>query len=134
MLNIISHQADASTRRGPYKVFRNLIKGLEVLKYPYVVNSAYSAAKRVWVHDNHHAYEYLRKSRGYTIAGPNLFSVPEEVFGEISDNLNFVVPSPWLYNVWIKRGFDPKSLLLWPSGVDTEEYHPGLLKKQVMSV
>lgn len=128
MINIISHQADAPVKRGPFKVFRNLVKGLEALQYPYVINGAVTASKRAWVHDNHKAYERLKNRGVYSIVGPNLFSVPEEIPAGISDRLSFVVPSIWLYNVWVKRGFAPESMQLWPSGVDTDEFHPGLLK------
>lgn len=68
MINIISRQplvGDASRPTGPYKVFANLLKGLEHIGHPYVVNRRVTAAPRLWVHDWPEACQQTLRSKAH---------------------------------------------------------------------
>ena len=68
MINIISRQpmiGDASRPTGPYKVFANLVKGLERIGYPYVVNRRVTASPRLWVHDWPEACQQTLRSKAH---------------------------------------------------------------------
>ena len=51
MINIISRAAVSNRASGPKKVVSNLIKGLEKIGYPYVVNARLDACKRLWIQE-----------------------------------------------------------------------------------
>lgn len=51
---------------------------------------------------------------------------------EIADYVS--VPSRFVYDSFIKRGFDRKKLILIPLGVDTEKYRPGEKKDKIFRV
>jgi len=51
MINLISTQADSDVISGPAKVHRSLVKGLDAIGYPYVVNRSLNSTS-VWTHDD----------------------------------------------------------------------------------
>ena len=125
MINIISRQAGTPRSSGPAKVFRNLVKGLDGIRYPYVVNRSLNATKRLWIHDNLDALRCMHKSKAYKVVGPNLVVMPNELPNGIDfrDTL-YLQPSQWAIEVWRNTGFDACPLLAWPVGIDTDEFAP----------
>ncbi len=51
---------------------------------------------------------------------------------EVADYVS--VPSRFVYDSFIKRGFDRKKLILIPLGVDTEKYRPGEKKDRIFRI
>jgi hypothetical protein len=126
MINIISTQANNTVIRGPYKVYANLVKGLERIGYPYVVNRDINSTDRLWVHDDIEALRCLPFSRAKAIVGPNLFFLPTEIPDDIrlkSDCL-YLQPSAWPIEHFRRLGFNQCALQAWPVGIDTDEFHP----------
>jgi len=125
MINIVSTQADKFHLTGPYKVFNNLIKGLDRIGYPYVINRDLNATKRLWIHDDLRALKYMNTSRAYTLLGPNLVVMPHEIPKgiEIKKAL-YLQPSDWVVKWWKHIGFKECPLKSWPVGIDTDDFKP----------
>jgi hypothetical protein len=126
MINIISKSLTNNRVRGPKKVVKNLIKGLESIGYPYVLNRNLEATNRLWIHDDISALrkiKYLPK-RVKVIVGPNLFINPEDIPSDINllDAL-YLQPSQSVKNIWKKKGYGGE-ISLWPVGVDTDIFSP----------
>lgn len=123
MINIISRSAISNRARGPKKVVTNLIKGLEKIGYPYVVNARLDACQRLWIHDDTDALLLAPELRDVSvIAGPNLYVNASE----IPDNLDlattlYVHPSSWVTNLWKQQGFSTP-MAAWPVGIDTDTF------------
>lgn len=129
MINIISTQANNTKISGPYKVFANLVKGLKIIGYPYVINRDINSTDRLWVHDDIEALCCLPFSRAKAVVGPNLFVLPTDIPEDIhikSDCL-YLHPSEWPIEHFIRLGFNQCALQSWPVGIDTDEFHPSLI-------
>lgn len=125
MINIISTQARVDKITGPYKVFSNLLKGLDRIGYPYVVNRALDSTKRLWIHDDVVALRYMRRSKAYKVVGPNLFVMPRDIPEGIElDGVLYLHPCEWAVRLWKKVGFDACPIAFWPVGIDTERFRP----------
>lgn len=125
MINVVSRSLMSSQVTGPNKVAVNLVKGLERIGYPYVVNRDVSATKRLWIHDDVNALEYARWSTARTVVGPNLYVMPENIPPSVRlDDMLYVLPGPTSYGYWRDLGFDRCDLTWWPVGIDTEECSP----------
>ena len=63
MLNIISNEYFKSEKMvsGPIKVFKNLIKGLDLVEYPYVVNGDINACDKLWIYNDPMALKKIKK-------------------------------------------------------------------------
>jgi len=61
MINIISKAYLSKNATGPKKVVDNLIKGLDILGYPYVINKRLDACQRLWIHDDTAALARINK-------------------------------------------------------------------------
>lgn len=112
---------------GPQKVYTNLIKGLDKIGYPYVVNCNLNATKRLWVHDDIAALRYLGKTTARTLVGPNLFVMPKDIPREIIkggnlQNVLYLMPSQWSIDLWKAAGFNTCPLYPWPVGIDTNHF------------
>ena len=71
MINIISKSYLSRNVSGPKKVVDNLIKGLNILGYPYVVNKRLDACQRLWIHDDTVALAEINKDKTKAVdAGP----------------------------------------------------------------
>jgi len=131
MINIISRTATSNRTRGPKKVVINLIKGLERIGYPYVVNARLDACKRLWIHDDTDALLQVPKLKDVrVIVGPNLYVNA----GEIPDNLDlattlYVHPSSWVTSLWKQQGFSTP-MAAWPVGIDTDAFTPSESPKE----
>jgi hypothetical protein len=124
VINIISTQATKNQVNGPYKVFANLIKGLDRLGYPYVINRDLNATRRLWIHDNPVALRYLHLSKSYKVLGPNLANIPEDLSNNKLKDSIYLVPSQWYSDLWQKAGFIGCPVLSWPVGIDSDEFFP----------
>lgn len=123
MINIISRSAVSNRTSGPKKVVSNLIKGLEKIGYPYVVNARLDACPRLWIHDDTDALLRVPKLKDVSvIVGPNLYVNSREIPTglDLSTTL-YVQPSSWAMNLWTQQGFlTPMSA--WPVGIDTDAF------------
>ncbi len=125
MLNIISRSIVEGGINGPQKVVSNLIKGLDILNYPYCINKALDATSQLWIHDDLVALKEASKKKLKAIVGPNLYILPRN----IPDDLNMssyvlIHPSKWAAEFWKDFGFNRCQLDFWPAGIDTGEYSP----------
>jgi len=125
MINIISTQENKSVISGPGKVFHNLIKGLNQLSYPYVINRDLKATSRLWIHDDVAALRFIHRSRAKIVVGPNLFVLPKDIPSDIHlEKTLYLHPSESVINIWRKAGFEQAPMQSWPVGIDTEEFYP----------
>lgn len=131
MINIISTQANTTKISGPRKVFTNLVKGLDKIGYPYVINRDLNATKRLWIHDNVTALPYLHRSKAHKVLGPNLFVLPKEIPGGIRfDGCLYLQPCEWAAKLWEYLGFRACPIKAWPVGIDTDEFRPSGTSKE----
>ncbi|MBA7531355.1 hypothetical protein ES705_23567 [subsurface metagenome] len=123
MINIIT--IDFSKIRGPGKVVNNLIKGLDEIKYPYVINKDINATKRCYIPNRLLALLKLQKAKSKVIVGPNLFVLPDEIpsYVKLRDTI-YLQPSQWTLELWNMLGFNRALLKVWPTGIDTDSFYP----------
>jgi len=127
MLNIISRSLVSKHTRGPKKVVLNLMKGLDELKYPYVVNHALDATNMLWIHDDLDALKQARHlpARAKVLVGPNVITKPSEIPLNLpQDKLVWLHPSSWVQNFWNMSGGDKLHSDIWATGIDTELFSP----------
>lgn len=137
MLNIISRAYCSSVLSGPKKVVINLIKGLDSIGYPYVVNKALDATTRLWIHDDINALTQVVKLPNdiKIVAGPNLFIAPRFVPKTV--DLSKVVlsfPCLWTKSFWQDFGFNQCPIEICPSGIDTQLFSPSNQEKNLVTV
>lgn len=127
MINIISKAVISNKPSGPQKVVRNLIKGLDIIKYPYVINHDLNSCKRLWIHDDTYALSKLNSINPDTkvIIGPNLYVLPRDIPSTTDmRRCLYIHPSPWAVNFWRYLGFNKCNMDYWPTGIDTETHRP----------
>jgi len=137
MINIISKSYLSSSVSGPQKVVRNLIKGLEILKYPYIINQRLDACQRLWIHDDDFALTKLKDlpSEIKVVAGPNLYILPRHVPRAVDlSRAIWLHPSDWAKDFWIKTGFNRCPIAVWPAGIDTYEFVPSVKEKKIVLI
>jgi len=137
MLNIISRSIVSTHSRGPRKVVINLIKGLDEIGYPYVLNAALDVTDTLWIHDDKKALETALSLPGNRsiIAGPNIYTLPSEVPSSVfNSNTLFIHPAPWVQDFW--NTFSPEKInsVVWPVGIDTEVFTPSNEAKDLVLV
>lgn len=137
MLNIISRAIVSTHNRGPRKVAANLMKGLDQLKQPYVVNRALDATDHLWIHDDKDALTAAADlpPEVNVIAGPNTYTVPRDL--PTSANFSralWLYPSGWVAEFWNQGGFTHQKTAVWPVGIDTEAFAPSEEKKDTVIV
>lgn len=133
MLNIISKSIYNKEIRGPKKVVDNLIKGLEIIGYPYVINQRLDATKRLWIHDDINAFKKISRLPSYVhiIAGPNLFIEPEEIpVALVLPRTIYLQPSENIKKIWIAKGYNKSPTEIWPAGIDTLSFKPITKKRE----
>ena len=137
MINIISKSYLSRNVSGPKKVVDNLIKGLNILGYPYVVNKRLDACQRLWIHDDTVALAEINKLslNIKVIAGPNLYIAPRHVSAEIDlSKAIYLHPSEWSKDFWLDFGFNRCQIEVWPAGIDTDEFKPSLEERKYVLV
>ena len=137
MINIISRSLLSDNTSGPKKVVDNLIKGLDLIGYPYVINKRLDACERLWIHDDVNALWQLHDLNPTIkpIIGPNLFIRPRNIpTGLDLSKAVFICPSPWAVDFWTNFGFKSCPIDCWPAGIDTKEYAPSTLTRNKVLV
>lgn len=140
MINIISTSLNKKGTRGPKKVVENLIKGLEQIKYPFVINRELDACARLWIHDDVYAvtklaYLYQKAPYVHTLIGPNLFINPEHIPQSLDlSKTVYIQPSSNVVEIWRARGYQKSPLDIWPVGIDTDTFIPSTQEKQIVTV
>ncbi len=138
MINIISKSYCSRFTSGPKKVVDNLIKGLEKIGYPYVVNKRLDACQRLWIHDDVEALRQINKlpKEIKIVLGPNLVNMPRHLpKGLDISRTVYVLPSNWAISLWKEFGFDNFCPMeSWPVGIDTEEFVPSSDRKDIVLV
>jgi glycosyltransferase involved in cell wall biosynthesis len=127
MLNVISRSIVSKHTRGPRKVVLNLLKGLDEIKYPYVVNAALDATKVLWIHDDPQALKEAMKlpKSVAIIAGPNVYTLPSEIPSTIdTKRIIWIHPALWVQKFWEQSLGTPLQSVVWPVGIDTEAFSP----------
>jgi len=127
MINIISKAYLSKNATGPKKVVDNLIKGLDILGYPYVINKRLDACQRLWIHDDTAALARINKldPSVKVVAGPNLYVVPRNIPRAIDlSKVIYLHPSQWVKDFWLDFGFGRCPIEVWPAGIDTDEFKP----------
>ena len=123
MLNIISRSIVEGGINGPQKVVANLIKGLDLLGYPYCLNKELSATSQLWIHDDPIALREAGKRKLSAIVGPNIYILPRNIPASINlSKFVYVFPSKWSADFWKDFGFDRCRQDYWPTGVDAAEF------------
>lgn len=151
MLNIISRSIYQLNPTGPKKVVQNLILGLKKSEIPFVTNKSPLCTDVTLIHDDITALAYVQKqfkagkidqsifTHKTLLIGPNIAFDPAELEKLIPGILTkedsvlqfakLICPSEWVRDFWINRGYKA-DILIWPVGVDTEQFDPHLLRAQ----
>lgn len=123
MINIISRSIVEGGINGPQKVVSNLIKGLDIIGYPYCLNKDLNATSQLWIHDDHKALKEASDRKIKAIVGPNLYVLPRNIPDNIDfSNFTYLQPSKWAADVWSYYGFNKCEFEYWPAGIDTNEF------------
>jgi len=137
MINIVSRTLLFKKVSGPKKVVENLIKGLDKLGYPYVLNARLDTCPRLYIHDDKDALAEIAKLPDYVkpIIGPNLYVVPREVPSALDLRRTlFLQPSQWTVEFWKTFGYTQSPLAAWPTGIDTSAFTPSNAPKEYILV
>ena len=137
MINIISKSILSKKVRGPKKVVDNLIKGLEQIGYPYVVNARLDACSRLWIHDDTTALKYLKSlpKNIKVIVGPNLFIDPPNIPKDLDlSKVIYIQPSKQVKESWLMQGYDKSPIEVLPTGIDTNNFKPSKELKDIVLV
>lgn len=137
MINIISRSIVFKNITGPQKVVANLIKGLEKLNYPYVVNKRLDYCERLYIHDDRSALMEISKldPKIKILVGPNLYVVPRDIPGELDiSRAVYLVPSEWNKRFWLHFGFSKCPMESWAAGIDTREFLPSDKPKEFILI
>ena len=137
MINIISRAYLSKSAGGPKKVVDNLIKGLDLLGYPYIINKSLDCCGRLYIHDDACALAEAVKLPAdiKIIAGPNLYVLPRHIPREIDlSRVVYLQPSQWAKDFWTDFGFNRCPIEIWPVGIDTDDFKPGNGEKKFVLV
>ena len=125
MINIITRRLPEVCADGPTKVVLNVMKGLDRLGYPYVVNRDVGSTRRLWVANESLPLKHLPRERPFTVAGPSIWVLPEDIRESIHwHRIVYVQPSSWTRSLWEFYGFSRCPMVVWPVGIDLDEYLP----------
>jgi len=136
VLNILFN-SDLSKVSGPTKVVNNLIKGLDIIKYPYLLNKEIIKGHYIYMPNGASNLLGLKKKyKNKIIIGPNIIDLP--YYGKISRILRnkikytslHVLPSNWYEELYKLLHFDLTKTDVWPVGIDTDEFIPFMGKKK----
>jgi hypothetical protein len=123
MINIISKSIIGKDVNGPQKVVSNLIKGLDILGYPYCINKALNTTSQLWIHDDSTALKEASRLKIKAIVGPNIYIIPRNIPQNLDlTNFVYIHPSKWAADFWKDLGFNKCPLDYWPAGINTDEF------------
>lgn len=127
MLNIISRSLISKHNRGPRKVVKNLLLGLDEIGCPYVTNAALEATPLLWIHDDPHALKATLElaKPPLILAGPNIYTLPSELpYIKKDFPLIWLHPAPWVAKFWETFQSQRLPSAIWPVGIDTKVFSP----------
>ena len=127
MLNIISRSLISKHNRGPRKVVKNLLRGLDQINCPYVTNAAPDATTLIWIHDDPEAFKAAVKltKPPLILAGPNIYTLPSQLPPfSASFPLVWLHPAPWVQKFWETFQNQKLRSVVWPVGIDTKTFAP----------
>ena len=127
MLNIISRSAARVVTSGPKKVLDHLVKGLDEIGYPYVINRRLDATERLWIHDDLAALREINQLDAgiQVVVGPNLVVVPRQLPNDVDlSRAVYIQPSRWTRKLWEECGFNACPIAVWAAGIDTSAFAP----------
>jgi glycosyltransferase involved in cell wall biosynthesis len=124
-LNIISNSFKVDMVGGPNKVINNLIKGLDRINYPYVLNQPVRNYKYNYIQDSVRALIEISLRRTPAVIGPNIVVLPRDLpwFSRSLKKCIYLYPSQWCIDLWKTLGFDDCPMYPWPVGIDTQEFN-----------
>ena len=126
MLNIISRHFNNPAAGAVQKVARNLVAGLEIIGYPYVINKSLDSCENLWIQDDYRALIGLKKldPKVKIVIGPNLFVMPRDIPWSIRIpiRVTYIHPSAWAAEAWRIMGYKNSKLDYWPTGIDVSEF------------
>ena len=122
MINLFILQSE--NKNGPGKVVINTIKGLELLKIPYTINSK-NLFPSVFLQE----HNYINfKDLSNDIIGPNICVLPIDNKVVLDQKYKkFVVPCSWCFDTYSKW-INSNKLKVWAAGIDTEMFTPSFYK------
>lgn len=129
MLNIISLQALRKKTTWPSKVAKNLMKWLDLIWEPYIINWNPKIFKNIYILDDENSFLNLDKFPDdcEILAWPILHwkkDIPEK----IQDKYRFVYASNWIKNLWDKYEWHKNSIVR-PVWIDIYKYKPIITTK-----
>ena len=129
MLNIISLQALRKKSTWPSKVAKNLIKWLDLIWEPYIINWDPKIFKNIYILDDETSFHNLDKFPNdcEILAWPILHwkkNIPDNIW----NRYRFVYASNWIKNLWYKYKWHRNSVAR-PVWIDTYSYLPSKEKK-----
>lgn len=131
MLNIISLQALRSKSTWPSKVVKNLMKWLDLIWYPYILNANLNSCEMLYIHDDLDAFLQIPSINKNIkiIAWPNIDNNDKWLLKWFEDRYYFIYPSNRIQNIWNKRNRHKNSIVR-PAWIDTDKFKPSDKKKE----
>jgi hypothetical protein len=131
-INIISESFSSNKTGGPNKVIRNLIKGLEKINYPYVINKSIKEYKYNYIQDSIKGLIEIHINKIPAIIGPNIAVLPNNlpINIDLLQNNIYLQPSKWCIDLWQTFKINNNNIFTWPVGIDLEDFN---LKKNLDS-
>lgn len=122
VINIVSDCAKSGQIRGPYKVFENTCKGLELIGQPYVVNQNVSDYSWNWIQDSFKGLLEIAVLGKPAVLGPNIAAMPKDLpkYRPGFRDCTYLLPSEWIADIWRQLGFIECDISIWPAGIDCE--------------
>ena len=126
MLNIISLSALREKVTWPGKVVKNLMKWLDMIGYPFILNGSITLYPFLLIHDDmRKVYQLdILDNNIKVLLWPNLDFYPSHMDNKLNGILydkTFLVPSHWIKGMLQHFGY-VGDLQVWPAGIDTHEF------------
>lgn len=136
MLNIVSLSAVRDKITWPWKVIKNLMKWLDLIWYPYVINYDLNSTKRLLIHDDIFTIKKLNSIWNETkvILWPNLYNMPKNVPKDSYINkYTYLFPSKRINKMW-KYFWYKWNTAIWPAWIDTYYFTHSNQKKEYVLI
>lgn len=129
MLNIISLQALRKKSTWPSKVAKNLIKGLDLIWEPYIINGDPKLYKNIYILDDESSFRNLENfPKDCEILAWPILNQKKNISNNIKNKYIFIYPSNWIKKLWDKYKWHKNSITR-PVWIDTYSYTPSNQKK-----
>jgi len=125
-LNIVTRFSIPRVNRGPEKVLKNTIKGLELNNIKYTVGRHIDTSAINWIQDSPLGLIEAGFYKQPVIVGPNVAVLPANLPKfrfKLNKNSVFLFPSLWPLQHWNKMGFSEGKMQIWASGVDIDVFY-----------